>query len=266
MIETYYDILELLPRASIEDVKRAFKRLALIYHPDKIATGDRDKFEKIKDAYSFLKSAHKKALYDASMDTDNTLFNDMFEKIFDMMKTKLKTPAQTAQTAPTAPKASSKKPNVLKIKLKVTLDEVFKGDIKKMMVRLRRGDGWEKIPFYIDLKEHEKKVYKFAEQGDEEYGVKSDLDVDIEVSDHKRVKRDNVISTNDLYIEETMSLYEYYYGIDRQVDFLGDEKIHVKAQGFTQNDFYTYTHTVQEYGLPYIDDQSELCYGNLYIY
>lgn len=49
-----YDVLELPAGASREDVKRAFHRLAHIYHPDK-PTGDAEKFKKISAAYSILK-------------------------------------------------------------------------------------------------------------------------------------------------------------------------------------------------------------------
>ena len=255
MEETYYDILELHAKASIEEVKKSFKRLALIYHPDKVGTGDRDKFEKIRNAYAFLQNPQKKALYDATIVSNDFDFNDMFSKLVDVMKTKLKSPH---------PKPKTSKPS--KIKVKVSLDDVFKGDIKKVVVRLRRGEGWDKVPFLIDLKEHTKKIFKFPNQGDEEYGVKSDLQIELEVLPNETIKRDNVISENDLYIEEKMSLYEYYCGINREISFLAGETIHVEANGFSQNDFYTYTHTVHDYGLPYIDENNELCYGSLFIY
>lgn len=32
---TYYDVLGIKPEATTEEIKRAFKELALIYHPDK---------------------------------------------------------------------------------------------------------------------------------------------------------------------------------------------------------------------------------------
>nr|CAJ2481026.1 unnamed protein product [Leishmania braziliensis] len=39
MLKDYYAILDVLPRASGEEIRRAFKRLALQFHPDKIGTG-----------------------------------------------------------------------------------------------------------------------------------------------------------------------------------------------------------------------------------
>jgi len=48
-----FTILGLTPDATINDVKKAYKKLALIYHPDK-PTGDAKKFIIIDDAYKYL--------------------------------------------------------------------------------------------------------------------------------------------------------------------------------------------------------------------
>ena len=48
-----YEILSLQPNASHDDIKRAYKRLAKIYHPDK-ATGNTEQFQKINYAYNIL--------------------------------------------------------------------------------------------------------------------------------------------------------------------------------------------------------------------
>ena len=48
-----YEILSLSPDASNEDIKRAYKRLAKIYHPDK-PTGNTEQFQKINYAYNIL--------------------------------------------------------------------------------------------------------------------------------------------------------------------------------------------------------------------
>lgn len=48
-------ILGLLPRASAEDVRSAFRRLAFETHPDRHA-GHEDEFSKIREAYELLKN------------------------------------------------------------------------------------------------------------------------------------------------------------------------------------------------------------------
>lgn len=51
-MHTYYQILELRPGATKEEVKKAFRRLAHIYHPDKGGTAA--KFNQISIAYKAL--------------------------------------------------------------------------------------------------------------------------------------------------------------------------------------------------------------------
>jgi hypothetical protein len=60
--DLYLD-LELRPPCTIEEITRAYKKLALKFHPDK-ATGSTEKFQKIKRAYDVLKDPLKKKLYD----------------------------------------------------------------------------------------------------------------------------------------------------------------------------------------------------------
>jgi hypothetical protein len=64
-IKDYYTILGLQPSASITDVKQAYRKLAMQFHPDK--KGD-DKyaaaqFSDIKEAYEVLTNPYKKEIY-----------------------------------------------------------------------------------------------------------------------------------------------------------------------------------------------------------
>lgn len=48
----YYTVLEVPRAASSEEIKKAYRRLALIYHPDKNhAAGSEAKFKEISQAY-----------------------------------------------------------------------------------------------------------------------------------------------------------------------------------------------------------------------
>lgn len=61
--QDYYTILGLEKGASKEEVKKAFRKLAAKYHPDK-QTGDEEKFKEISEAYAVLGDEKKKAEYD----------------------------------------------------------------------------------------------------------------------------------------------------------------------------------------------------------
>ena len=62
----YYEILEVSKTASGEEIKKAFRRLAMQYHPDR-NPGNKEaeqKFKEINEAYEVLKDEQKRAAYD----------------------------------------------------------------------------------------------------------------------------------------------------------------------------------------------------------
>jgi len=64
--EDYYSLLEISNNASPEEIKKAYRKLSLKYHPDK-KNGDTkctEKFKKICEAYEVLSSVEKKNDYD----------------------------------------------------------------------------------------------------------------------------------------------------------------------------------------------------------
>ena len=82
---TYYEILEISREAPLEEIRTAYRRLALKYHPDK-NPGDKvaeDRFKKISEAYQVLADSEKRQLYDLYGDAglaglDLSGFDDIF--------------------------------------------------------------------------------------------------------------------------------------------------------------------------------------------
>ena len=63
--QDYYDLLGVPRGASDEDIKKAFRRLAMEYHPDRNRReGAAEKFKEINEAYQVLSDAQKRAVYD----------------------------------------------------------------------------------------------------------------------------------------------------------------------------------------------------------
>ncbi len=59
----YYEILGIGKSASDDEIKKAFRKLAVKYHPDKDG-GDEEKFKEINEAYEVLKDKQKRQRYD----------------------------------------------------------------------------------------------------------------------------------------------------------------------------------------------------------
>ena len=61
----YYEVLEVSSGASDEELKRAFRRQALEYHPDRNKeAGAEEKFKEINEAYQVLSDPEKRTAYD----------------------------------------------------------------------------------------------------------------------------------------------------------------------------------------------------------
>lgn len=75
MSENYYSILEVPENASPDDIKKSYRKLSMMYHPDKNKQNPDciGKFQKISEAYEILRDNEKRKEYD--MRRKNPFFN-----------------------------------------------------------------------------------------------------------------------------------------------------------------------------------------------
>lgn len=89
----YYEVLGVSRDATEEEIKKAFRRLAFQYHPDRNHAPDAEaKFKEVNEAYEVLSNSQKRAAYDrygvadsgAAFDAFNGFggFGDIFETFF----------------------------------------------------------------------------------------------------------------------------------------------------------------------------------------
>lgn len=146
----YYEILELSKNATAEEIKKSYRQKALKYHPDK-NPGDKDAEEKFKEAaeaYEVLSNPEKKARYDRyghagvgngggygggygggmSMDDIFSQFGDIFGGAFGGGGF-----GGGGYSSGQRGRRVNKGSN-LRIKVKLTLEEILKGVEKKIKV------------------------------------------------------------------------------------------------------------------------------------
>ncbi|MCX7875044.1 MAG: molecular chaperone DnaJ [Melioribacteraceae bacterium] len=147
----YYEVLGVSKDASAEEIKKAYRKLAMQYHPDR-NQGDKEAEEKFKEAaeaYEVLSNPEKKAKYDRyghsglrggedfhSYQNVNDIFShfsDIFGGAFggssifdDFFGTSSSRSRQRSTGQPGAD---------LKITLKLTLEEIAKGTTKKVKIK-----------------------------------------------------------------------------------------------------------------------------------
>ena len=85
-MKDYYKSLDIDKSASEDEIKKAYRKLALKYHPDK-NNGESTKFKEISEAYEILSDANKKKVYDSGGQEPmnfNMNFNhdDIFQHFF----------------------------------------------------------------------------------------------------------------------------------------------------------------------------------------
>jgi molecular chaperone DnaJ len=93
----YYEILGVAKTATVEEIKRAYREMAMKHHPDRVAEGEKkaaeERFKEISEAYAVLSDPEKRSVYDQyghtgfdqRYSTEDIFRNADFSSIFEQM-------------------------------------------------------------------------------------------------------------------------------------------------------------------------------------
>lgn len=270
----YYKILGVERKASADDIRKAYRKLALKYHPDR-NPGDKaaeERFKDINEAYQVLSDSDKRARYDqlgsaysnwqgrgapgnfdwgqwtsrgatVNMDDLNEMFggaggidsfSDFFRSIFGGMGGASVGTSGRARQAP-----------VYQQPLTISLDEAYHGTTRRLQSESRRLEV--KIP--AGVKTGSKvRVANAAPQG-------SDLYLIIEVADDPRFERDG----DDLHTTATVDVFTAILGGEADVETMaGKVKLNIPAGTQPEQVF-----RLAGRGMPHVKNRSQK--GDLYV-
>ncbi|MGZ3592256.1 MAG: DnaJ C-terminal domain-containing protein [Syntrophales bacterium] len=264
MAEDYYKLLGLEKKASSEDIKKAYRKLALKWHPDRNPNNKaaEEKFKKISEAYAVLSDPKKKEEYDTFGSADQFRQRYTQEDIFrgfdlnDILRSFGFGDASSAgprnfrtsrgggftfnqggsfsdmfegeqQRFSRAPQ----KGQDFEYNLSITLEESVLGAEKKLA--LQKDDTVEEINFKIPPGINSGKKLRLAGKGGAggDGGPPGDLYINISIIPHPIFARDG----NDIYIDKMINFSQAVLGTSIDVPTIEGAVKRIKIPPGTQN-------------------------------
>jgi DnaJ-class molecular chaperone len=223
MFENPYKILNIPDDSSIEDVKKAYKKIALNSHPDKLNNikDEKEKKRKIKE-FMDATNAYNKILngdynendewnYDDWMKSFNDFTNsDLFKGVVDVIK-----------------KMRKNKIKKHSLSVDIKYQELFSPSKKKLRLFLRKLD--EPVYINLDCSKYPSHIINYFDDNDEEHEIMITMDL---IND-KLINNGFYHINMDIYLDLDIDLCEYLNGGKRTIEYFNKEIIDIDIQPFS---------------------------------
>lgn len=250
--KTFYDVLGVSKNASDDEIKKAFRKLAVKYHPDR--GGDEAKFKEISEAYDTLSNPDKRKQYDQML-----VFGGMpgqggayagggsgaWQDIFDsVMRGEGVGGSSWAQGFGGfdgfggfggQQRTRTRKGGDLSLSIDVSFEDAFRGSTRKVTYRIPSTGEQQTLMVTIPAGSYDGSKLRYKRRG--EFGVnggeRGDLTVTLHVAEHPLFKRQG--KTADMTMEVPVSVYEAALGCTIDVPTPGGATVRMKVPAGTQS-------------------------------
>lgn len=214
-MKDYYSILNVSRTASQDEIKRAYRKLASVHHPDK--GGDTAKFQQIEEAYRILSDPAQRQQYDNPQPNFGGFNFQQHGQPFDLNNIFNMFGAQFNQH-------QRSRPAQARMSLWIQLSDVAAGGSRTVSVGTSAGSQLIEIEIPKGIEDGGTVVYSGLAPG----GV--DLAVTFRIHPNPRWKRDGF----NLYVEQKVSIWTMISGGDIIVRDILNRELEVHVPAMTQ--------------------------------
>lgn len=227
-MNTYYEILGISIDASMEEIKKAFRKLSLKYHPDKCNDQDSNsKFQRINEAYETLYDIEKRKIYDLNQRIspksyqENVNINNLFENLFNMNLNKQTTDANIFSSDHIVNQLQKPAPLIETIIInfeQTYFKQTIPLEIERTIVE-EKGKVTEKERIYVDIEEgiDENEMIILRNKGNINHlGVQGDIKVFVKINNKTEFKRNGL----NIEISKDISLKNALCGFSFTIDHI----------------------------------------------
>ncbi len=232
-MKNFYQILGVPENVEDADLKKAYKKLAIKYHPDK-QHGNEEKFKEISEAYDVLKDKKKRQQYDLERQFGNQRggfgqnFGSFEEVVLNMDG--INDIFQQHFGGGTSPFSNRIRNKDIKITMNVTLEDIYFNKSKDIVVRMPSGST-KSLNVSIPVNADYDTIIRYRGLGDNRYSNMNpgDLLIALNIVPHPEFQKEG----SNLFKTVDVNVFDVMIGTSYTIQHLDDVKSTLKIPSMT---------------------------------